>query len=150
MTIRAILPMLLSLCMCGCGTVLNLVAVEDEGAGIFAQGNQTAPKMVYGGVAIDGVSGAEWMNQGDTLLGLYVWCIDLPLSVAGDTLTLPYTIASNVGNPVPDSDRTKGSLASFGKKLKDNGSSLVRSLPSWADLRDSAYDEEPSKTEIVH
>jgi uncharacterized protein YceK len=148
---RVILLILSAVCTSGCGTVLNLVAYDDNTDAMFSHGEQVAPKEIYGGVAIDGASGAEWISQGDTLLGLYVLGVDLPLSVAGDTLTLPLTMASSFGNPLPDTHRTTESLGSFGKNVKETSSGLLHSIPSFGEMRDSMFGaEEPTKTEIVH
>jgi uncharacterized protein YceK len=90
----------------GCGTAVNFASVEDLGA----------PKRVYGGVtqdthwashffseAFEGppVEGATWCNKllaGSFALGcgICALAVDLPLSAAADTLTLPITIPATV------------------------------------------------------
>lgn len=90
----------------GCGTAVNFASVEDLGA----------PKRVYGGVAQDAqwashflseafegppTDDATWCNKllaGSFAFGCSVCtlAVDLPLSAAADTLTLPITIPATV------------------------------------------------------
>ncbi len=67
----------------GCGTVLNM------GAG-------TCPirdhPIIYGGVGID----VEYLATQDFPLGFLLALLDLPFSLVGDTLTLPWSVAATV------------------------------------------------------
>jgi uncharacterized protein YceK len=73
----------------GCGTVANTVWFIPEEGG----------KRVYGGVKVDLQVAREALERpvpGKPLAGL--WClIDLPFSLVGDTITLPYTIPYPLG-----------------------------------------------------
>jgi hypothetical protein len=62
-------------------------------------------------------------------MGLYVWCVDLPLSAAADTVTLPVTVASSMGSVRPDPGRGKESLAALGRSVKETSQGLVQKLP---------------------
>ena len=88
--------------LCGCGTAINLQKDEQR---------------VYGGVWFDaqaatvglaeGVSGAVSPDTGpdrmpyrpwtglQIILGAAAW-VDLPLSIIGDTLTLPWTVSAEL------------------------------------------------------
>jgi uncharacterized protein YceK len=76
----------------GCGTLANTAWFIPEEGG----------KRVYGGVRADVQSAQQCFEtpiEGKPLSGL--WClIDLPFSAIGDTITLPYTIAYGLLNPV--------------------------------------------------
>ncbi|MCI0456174.1 MAG: YceK/YidQ family lipoprotein [Gemmataceae bacterium] len=89
----------------GCGTVLNTVNLAPHGE---------APQRVYGGVQFDAEEGVQAIKQAfesddqlpDTerggrpialATGAYYLLIDLPLCVVGDTLTLPWTVAAELG-----------------------------------------------------
>lgn len=79
MKIRTNLIVVLSVCTCGCGTYRNLKSTS--------RANMTA----YGGVRAD----IEALNSPPSELTMIVKpfaVIDLPLSLVGDTLTLPLTI----------------------------------------------------------
>ena len=147
--IRAIAICVLSVCACGCGTVLNLVSYEDTPS-IHSRGQVTAPNEIYGGVAIDAASGSEWINQGNPLLGLYVWGVDLPLTIVGDTLTLPLTMGPKIGNPFPKNQTTTQAISSFGKNVKDKSVGLVQSLPSFSEIKDAAYEPEESESDFEY
>ncbi len=95
-----------ALALAGCGTAVNCGGVLDPGA----------PRCVYGGVSLDRRWGAHFFTtafQGpypenatvcNRLLagsfafgcGVGVLAVDLPLSVAADTLTLPLTIPTAI------------------------------------------------------
>jgi uncharacterized protein YceK len=99
--------------LAGCGTLLNM---QDEPPGMFwwdlgteikAPDQGTPTRRVYGGVAYDAFfgagmlqasfrSGEEFAGSFGFAWGAYVLGIDLPLTVAGDTLTLPWTAAATV------------------------------------------------------
>jgi uncharacterized protein YceK len=82
---------------CGCGTIHNI-----EGAG--------PPNVIYGGVRDDSKFAWNCLHpddfklaadgSGEALLAIYcgllVTFVDLPLSVIGDTLTLPVTIPATI------------------------------------------------------
>jgi uncharacterized protein YceK len=80
----------------GCGTVTNLTVAEIC---------QDPPRSPYGGVRCDAESIPDYFAgpfaqehvepliiPGAWLAGIYVLFVDTPLSVLGDTLTLPYTV----------------------------------------------------------
>jgi uncharacterized protein YceK len=96
----------LALALGGCGTAVNCGGVMDPGA----------PRCVYGGVSLDRRWGGHFFTtafQGpypenatvcNRLLassfafgcGVGVLAVDLPLSLAADTLTLPLTIPTSI------------------------------------------------------
>ena len=84
----------------GCGTVANLVRSGDE-------------QRVFGGVRLDmeavqecagevGKAGGP-ENPADTVVGATFSVLDIPLSLVGDTLTLPLTFLAELrqGHPAP-------------------------------------------------
>jgi hypothetical protein len=85
----------------GCGTVVNLVlgveTGEKKASPHFSMGAFSMETRIYGGLQNDvhgigeAVSGEEgfWWSA---LTFLFFTFIDFPLSLAADTLTLPYTI----------------------------------------------------------
>ena len=107
----------------GCATVLNVrgadVPYPTPGrSSLKTPGHIPAPKMVYGGVIMDAVLGTgliihEAADDPITLpIGIYLLAVDLPLSVVGDTLTLPITVPAAIEaiqkSKEPDSDDTPG------------------------------------------
>jgi uncharacterized protein YceK len=88
----------------GCGTMSNALLTPEEGGG-----------KIYGGVRMDVEAGPKYIQEGFTpdneiprpasqapcslALGTYLMLVDLPLSVVGDTLTLPWIIAAELGKP---------------------------------------------------
>jgi uncharacterized protein YceK len=90
----------LALCvLSGCGTLVNLAAAKEERASCGE------PPQVYGGVCMSAAVGAGIIAEApndpkggpvvgvlDCVFGACYLLIDLPLSAAGDTLTLPYTL----------------------------------------------------------
>jgi uncharacterized protein YceK len=88
----------------GCGTVVNLVwGVESENPAAKPRWDT----QVYGGIrndvhgigeAVQGVEGFWW----SALTFFYYTFIDFPLSLAADTLTLPYTIPYVLTRPDPN------------------------------------------------
>jgi uncharacterized protein YceK len=84
-----LVPLLGSLLLAGsgCGTVLN-----------FFNGESAGPKRIYGGVQMDCQMAAEQLKDhrvdGPPLVLLTLF--DLPLSVLGDTLTLPLVLADRL------------------------------------------------------
>jgi len=85
----------------GCGTVVNLVlgveTGEKKASPHFSMGAFSMETRIYGGIqndahgigeAVSGEEGIWW----SALTFLFFTFIDLPLSLAADTLTLPYTI----------------------------------------------------------
>ena len=82
-------PMLLS----GCGTVANIQPWES----ITPPGYRGEVSRIFGGVQTDctaiRASAKEVANgEHDSAGRLLIWTLDLPLSLIGDTLTLPYTL----------------------------------------------------------
>jgi uncharacterized protein YceK len=71
----------------GCGTVLN-----------FFNGESRGPEHVYGGVQMDCQVAAEQLkNNGVQGIPLVLWALlDLPLSLLGDTLTLPLVLSDQL------------------------------------------------------
>ena len=102
---RSTLPMVLAaaaLSCTGCGTVVNtLVLCPEEGG-----------QRIYGGVRVDldvanplkrdsGIvreAGAVPLTPADRVGRLAFLCIDLPLSIIGDTLTLPLILMCQASN----------------------------------------------------
>lgn len=96
--IRLALAVWITSALSGCGTVMNVSDRDD--VSLMRDG----PTKVYGGVSWDAASGCEYLVEvvkpKESLLdrlqslacGTYLLAIDLPLSVLGDTLTLPFTI----------------------------------------------------------
>ncbi len=100
----------------GCGTALNL---RDHDAPKWS--SELPPRTPYGGVQME-VSGAPdflWrfspksvhreldecgflltsLGVGSNILwGTYIFCVDLPLTAIGDTVTLPYVLVEGPGN----------------------------------------------------
>jgi uncharacterized protein YceK len=97
----------------GCGTVQNLSRPEKTAEMPAAR---PAPNEVYGGVGLDARVGASWLaapfvqEYGVEVgacerlfdatckmgIGSYVLGVDLPLSVVGDTLSLPITLPATL------------------------------------------------------
>jgi len=77
----------------GCGTVCN-----------FFHGESSGPKYVYGGVQMDCQLAAEHLKdrpaQGISLVLFAL--LDLPLSLLGDTLTLPLTLSDQLHDLTAD------------------------------------------------
>ena len=90
----------------GCGTCLNVCPFYSEGNEILAKGWSEPPKEVYGGVAMDARFGAGLIVREslDHLwagpVGLVTLAVDLPLSLVGDTLTLPITVPAGIERAV--------------------------------------------------
>src|SRR5271166_5898024 len=99
----------------GCGTAINLVGQDRKGDSATPA---PAAKEVYGGVSLDTHVAASWIaapfveehppNSAlemtletvcKTSVGAWVLAVDLPLSVVGDTLTLPVTIPAALQKP---------------------------------------------------
>ena len=88
----------------GCGTVVNLA----PDSGMFHL-DGTTTRRVYGGVQLDAsfatkcVSASvdhyepEFGRAGTFALGAYTLCVDLPISLVADTLTLPYVLYKGPG-----------------------------------------------------
>jgi uncharacterized protein YceK len=107
----------------GCGTTMNVRdsyrAPPPPGEiSIIQSGHQEAPKLIYGGVVMDTLFGVGMLfseSQNDIAagpIGLYTLAVDLPLSIVGDTLTLPVTIPATL-------ERRKNAIAA----AKDSDSS---------------------------
>jgi len=76
----------------GCGTILSLRNVDREGE---------LHGLVYGGVRLDYRLAFDEDYLGHVPLLKPVFALDIPLSLAGDTLALPYTAAKRTYAP-PD------------------------------------------------
>ncbi len=76
------------LCLPSCGTIIN---IQEKGL-FFPVGQKVANP--YGGVIIDGMITATPFLTGEPFLGFFtiLGIVDLPFSLVGDTVTLPYTI----------------------------------------------------------
>lgn len=88
---RAISVALLSVCACGCGTLLNVAPESpiDPGHTLRAAHHRA----VYGGVQNSMLLGGEQLDELTTLpFGICFLAIDVPISAVGDTVTLPITI----------------------------------------------------------
>src|SRR4029079_6814850 len=78
----------------GCGTVANM----QETSGITPPGGRGEPSRVYGGVQSDFSAiqaSVQQVSNGeqDSVARLLIWALDVPLSLIGDTVTLPYILA---------------------------------------------------------
>jgi uncharacterized protein YceK len=97
---RVLWSMVIPLVLSGCGTVINF---REEHCPIFHPDDLALPRSVYGGLILD----AGWIGQGITtpsehpvdplqaceFVALMTQCItDMPFSLIGDTVTLPFTI----------------------------------------------------------
>ena len=86
---RLLLVALVSIPVCGCGTIINVVDGEDDVIPVRV----TEPRSIYGGVATDLGYGTTLLNENSgRWIGLYLLLVDLPASAVGDTLTLPITL----------------------------------------------------------
>jgi uncharacterized protein YceK len=93
----AVTILVLAGAMNGCvGTLANIWPAENS------ESDAPHRMMVYGGVGIDiawvfGFPFVEWKNMGPlSVVGSVVGLVDLPFSVIGDTITLPWTITYQV------------------------------------------------------
>ncbi len=86
---QAMLLVPLSVLLCGCGTVANMTL---ETPYLDGTGYVPAPQQVFGGVEFDAYLGRESFEEGSYPLAAYWLGVDLPMSLIGDTLTLPLTI----------------------------------------------------------
>lgn len=87
----------------GCGTVANLwLGVEGEAT---AYGHSWETR-IYGGIQNDAHVFREALDGNEGILYSVLFligaCIDLPLSLVADTLTLPYTIPCVLSRPDPN------------------------------------------------
>jgi uncharacterized protein YceK len=79
----------------GCGTLMNLS--PDPPGMTRAQDGPT--QQIYGGVRHDALVGGSLLLEGARMppmipLGTYLLLVDLPLSLVGDTITLPWMVAA--------------------------------------------------------
>jgi uncharacterized protein YceK len=89
----ACLVALTALTLSGCGTVVNLTSSKEP-----VHTMMTLQRAPYGGVAVDAQAAAGFLRTPEpasAALGLYFLCVDLPLSLVGDTLTLPLVFYYN-------------------------------------------------------
>jgi uncharacterized protein YceK len=97
--------------LCGCGTAVNLregerklyggVRVDAQAAAkglVYSVGGTVSPDGGPDGVPRDDLPGLE------VLLGVVAW-IDLPFTLVGDTLTLPWTVTAEVKRLVGSRDK---------------------------------------------
>jgi uncharacterized protein YceK len=87
----------------GCGTVHNLVH-PTELAQEVTPGEPV--RQIYGGVNAEWTSLKKWDYEPEAvpfaLLFKAATCIDLPFTLIGDTLTLPYTIPADVRRSIKE------------------------------------------------
>lgn len=94
MTIRCLVLPFAALLSAGCGTISNLNPTDQPFSGP-QQDDAPRKTRVFGGVRSDwtGLTTLDWNDNNamasSIILPLYV--ADLPLSLVGDTMTLPYT-----------------------------------------------------------
>lgn len=94
---------LLPLAAGGCSTAMN-VSGSYFALGPTDESPKPRPKQVYGGTRLAARMGRDYLNytslDGAELFavpyGLGIWAIDLPLSLVGDTLTLPVTVPAEI------------------------------------------------------
>jgi len=104
-TVLVVLAFMLTTAASGCGTMFNLAGEEPWMIGLPRE-RQTAP---FGGIDND----VRWLSRGAPPNEWRPWCIaagaaDMPLSLVGDILTLPYTIpyaTAHVSDLPPESKR---------------------------------------------
>lgn len=87
----------------GCGTLMNLSNESDPSPAM-----KKLPLGVYGGVQADAQIGKgylkecfsgrypAWANLYGFSVGSYLLSVDLPLSLVGDTLTLPWSVVAEL------------------------------------------------------
>jgi uncharacterized protein YceK len=102
--IRMLGALLVLLLLSGCGTLCNL----PETPGMFHL-NGAATRRIYGGVRLDAHFGtrcitasfqeqsSEFGRAGTFAMGAYALFVDLPISAAADTVTLPYVLYQGPG-----------------------------------------------------
>ena len=104
-----LLPVACLLCLAGCGTFYNLNAPPPPGPASVGIPTSCSP---FGGITRTGLLalagpqlGVGWILEGDGFkgtglfgLGVLAWA-DIPLSLAGDALTLPIACARSNGEP---------------------------------------------------
>ncbi|HYT92246.1 MAG TPA: YceK/YidQ family lipoprotein [Gemmataceae bacterium] len=83
--------------LCGCGTLMN-TSSEPPG---MARPSNGPTHQIYGGVRHDATLGSTLLLEGGKkppvlFLGAYLLAVDMPLSLVGDTLTLPWMVAATV------------------------------------------------------
>ena len=82
----------------GCGTIINtspeIIAKPEENALLAYGGERLDAECV--GTCLPGAVTAPDFNPFERLgvfsLGAYILCVDMPLSLVGDTVTLPYVL----------------------------------------------------------
>lgn len=101
----AVLAALGALCLGGCGTFTNLCFPEDIPPGKGCR--------VYGGTRLDleqtaelyqdrpGSSSGPVSKTTQELVGTCIFAADLPLSLAADTITLPFTLGAALAPAEP-------------------------------------------------
>jgi uncharacterized protein YceK len=96
---KIVVGLLLVTSLSGCGTILNLTVGADTGAregGVVFDGYYSNPvfhTQVYGGLKNDAdLIEMQAEAGGWSLLLIPLLLVDLPLSFAGDTVTLLYTV----------------------------------------------------------
>lgn len=115
---------------CGCGAANNLVAIPGPPDFGFH-----GPKHIYGGVVNDvevidacldpsKSPGRTWPHR-ITVLALFV-VVDLPLSAAIDTFTLPWTIPATVGSTREHNDGSREDSQQLSLAEDDQESRLTR------------------------
>jgi uncharacterized protein YceK len=81
----------------GCGTVLNLTAPATA----TPQGSLVGPASCepFGGVERSSIGGQFALCPPWTPIGVWILVVDTPLSLVGDTVTLPLVYARKRGEP---------------------------------------------------
>jgi uncharacterized protein YceK len=121
---------LATIVLSGCGTMLNVrdhyVSPPPPGQSSIKQdGHIEAAKRIYGGVEMDALfgTGLVWHESQNELwagpIGLYMLAIDLPLSIIGDTLTLPVTIPATL-------ERRRNAIAESDAPVSETANPLVQ------------------------
>ena len=112
----------------GCGTLDNLVAPDTPRADGMVR---EPPKLVYGGTRLSLQQGWSNVTQPREFLepayGVYQLAVDSPLSVVGDTLTLPITVHASIERGVNAYYFPEGQEAREQPDQDSNPEHLVRS-----------------------
>jgi uncharacterized protein YceK len=101
--VPAILPGMLALALVGCGTVRNLGSEKPVPYGGVSSDVKLCGTALEGNVGVHGCPPLLGM----TILTGAFCCgvVDAPLSLVGDTLSLPYLVASEFKRGMAESDR---------------------------------------------
>lgn len=108
-SVPCLLSLLLLLSVAGCSTVMN-VSGRYFAVGPTNEFPEPRPRQIYGGTRLAARMGWDYVTyrtqDGAELFavpyGLGIWAIDMPLSLVGDTLTLPVTVPAEINYAVED------------------------------------------------